>query len=161
MAAGAGFYDAQGVWQYGESDAIALVSDMLNKGMDSVSDAIATDRTRLTALETATNDSGWITLTLTAGGWTVAQPVRYRKIGAVVYMDGELVNGTVGATVIATLPAGYRPSKRTAFLLLDGGTGTSDGRLQISDTGVLQIYGGNGGAASPGITLGSVQFVAA
>jgi hypothetical protein len=161
MAAGAGFYDANGVWQYGETDAIALFSDTLNKGMDSVSDAITADRTRLTTLETATADTGWITLTISAGGWTVLQPVRYRKIGSVVYIDGELVGGTVGNTVIATLPAGFRPSKRITFLLLDWGTGTTDGRLQIADTGTLQIYGGNGGTASPGLTLGSVQFVVA
>jgi hypothetical protein len=161
MAAGAGFYDANGVWQYGETDAIALFSDTLNKGMDSVSDAITADRTRLTALETATEDSGWITLTLTAGGWTTLYPVKYRKIGPVVYLDGEIYGGTTGATIIATLPSGFRPPQRISFFLLDAGSGSTDGRLQVTNTGALQIFGGNGGTASPGITFGSVQFVVA
>lgn len=58
MSAGAGFYDANGVWKYGETDSIALFSDTLNKGMTSVSSAISADRTRLTTLETSPTASG-------------------------------------------------------------------------------------------------------
>lgn len=46
-----GYYDAEGVWIYGESDAIALMSDMLNLGSNSVSDQFTLDRSRLTAVE--------------------------------------------------------------------------------------------------------------
>lgn len=46
-----GNYDANGIWQYGESDDIALFSDLLNLGQDSVSDAFTDDRSRITFIE--------------------------------------------------------------------------------------------------------------
>lgn len=59
------------------------------------------------------NDSGWINLTLNSG-WTMndyaAEVPQYRKIGKIVYLRG-LVNATTAAgNIIATLPAGFRPS---------------------------------------------------
>lgn len=51
MPAGSGAIDANGVYQYGEADAEALFSDLLNRGMDSVSDQFVADRTRLATLE--------------------------------------------------------------------------------------------------------------
>lgn len=47
----AGYYDAEGVWIYGEDDAIALFSDLLNMGENSVSDQFTADRSRITAVE--------------------------------------------------------------------------------------------------------------
>jgi hypothetical protein len=41
MASGAGYYDANGIYRYGETDQVGLFSDMLNIGMESVSDSIA------------------------------------------------------------------------------------------------------------------------
>jgi hypothetical protein len=41
MPLGPGGLDANGVWQYGEDDSEALASDLLNLGMESVSDVIA------------------------------------------------------------------------------------------------------------------------
>jgi len=49
MATGA--YDANGIWQYGEDDNIALFSDLLNLGTESTSDAFTDDRARLATLE--------------------------------------------------------------------------------------------------------------
>ena len=49
MATGA--YDANGIWQYGEDDDIALFSDLLNLGQESVSDAFTDDRSRITYIE--------------------------------------------------------------------------------------------------------------
>lgn len=46
-----GYYDAEGVWIYGESDSIALVTDLLNLGENSVSDQFTLDRSRITAVE--------------------------------------------------------------------------------------------------------------
>jgi hypothetical protein len=40
MASGAGFYDSNGIYKYGETDDISLFSDLLNLGMDSVSTEI-------------------------------------------------------------------------------------------------------------------------
>lgn len=41
MASGAGYYDANGIYRYGETDQVGLFSDMLNIGMESVSDSIS------------------------------------------------------------------------------------------------------------------------
>lgn len=46
-----GFYDSNGIWNYGEDDNIALFSDTLNKLADSTSDAFTSDRSRLSTLE--------------------------------------------------------------------------------------------------------------
>lgn len=46
-----GSYDANGIWQYGEDDNIALFSDTLNKLADSTSDAFTSDRSRISTLE--------------------------------------------------------------------------------------------------------------
>jgi hypothetical protein len=51
MATGSGFYDANGVWQYGENDSISLFSDTLNIGQASVSNAFTDDRSRLSTIE--------------------------------------------------------------------------------------------------------------
>jgi hypothetical protein len=57
MAAGAGFYDAEGVWQYGETDNIGtLFSDFMNVAPVSISTQFAADRSRLTTLETAVDN---------------------------------------------------------------------------------------------------------
>lgn len=53
MPTGPGSEDAQGQWQYGEDDAEALASDLLNYGQSRVSTGFAADRARLTALEAA------------------------------------------------------------------------------------------------------------
>lgn len=49
----AGYYDAEGVWIYGEGDNIALFSDLLNLGENSISDQFTADRSRITAVETS------------------------------------------------------------------------------------------------------------
>lgn len=46
-----GFFDSNGIWNYGEDDNIALFSDTLNKLADSTSDAFTADRSRLNTLE--------------------------------------------------------------------------------------------------------------
>jgi hypothetical protein len=131
--------------------------------MDSVSDAIGLDRTRLTAIETditaietAIFDTGWSTVTLT--GWTVASTVQFRRIGRVVHCRGEIYGGTTGTTVLATLSSQFRPPVRSAFPLPDLSAGTSDGRMNIDTNGAITIYGGNGGAGSPGLSLAGVSY---
>jgi len=54
-----GSYDANGIWNYGEDDNIALFSDLLNLGTESTSDAFTDDRARIATLE-AGNLSGLI-----------------------------------------------------------------------------------------------------
>lgn len=42
MPTGPGSLDANGIWQFGEDDSESLASDLLNLGMESVSDKIGT-----------------------------------------------------------------------------------------------------------------------
>lgn len=46
-----GSYDANGIWNYGEDDNIALFSDTLNKLAESTSDGFTDDRARISTLE--------------------------------------------------------------------------------------------------------------
>jgi len=69
MSAGPGYVDAQGVRLFGEADVEGLASDMLNLGMDSVSDAFVLDRIRLTALEAATRHATSYANLPSTGNW--------------------------------------------------------------------------------------------
>lgn len=60
-----GNYDANGIWNYGEDDNIALFSDTLNMLAESTSDAFTDDRSRLSTLE-AGSLSGLIPIKPTA-----------------------------------------------------------------------------------------------
>lgn len=46
-----GLLDANGIWNYGEDDNIALFSDLLNLGTESTSDAFTVDRARIATVE--------------------------------------------------------------------------------------------------------------
>lgn len=65
-------------------------------------------------ITTELNDSGWLDLPLSTGitAYSDAQKPRYRKIGNEVFLSG-VYRGVTGENVtIATLPSGYRPSKK-------------------------------------------------
>lgn len=65
------------------------------------------------------NDSGWLPLTLLNGVIAYgngANVPRYRKIGNTVYLTGAVKNITARATVIATLPEGFRPVNGYPFV---------------------------------------------
>lgn len=65
-------------------------------------------------ITTELNDSGWLDLPLATGitAYSDAQKPRYRKIGNEVFLSG-VYRGVTGENVtIATLPSGYRPSKK-------------------------------------------------
>ena len=84
---------------------------------------------RLSKLE---EDSGWINVKSFqngAGNWqNGSSPVRYRKIGKIVYLNGLLASGTTG--VQFTLPEGFRPSGKYNCFIVRYGTGT--GRVFIN-----------------------------
>ena len=54
-------------------------------------------------------DTGWISVTSFSNGFTAPTSVAYRKINNVVYMRGNVNNGTPNS-VAFVLPDGYRPS---------------------------------------------------
>lgn len=91
MAAGPGFYDAQGVWQYGESTpAGPLFSDYLNLLADSTSDAIAADRVRLVSLEGRTPFAQAAGRALTSGAaGAINSPIAWGGIESVTFPVGR------------------------------------------------------------------------
>lgn len=55
------------------------------------------------------SDSGWIAVSSFSNSFTAPTAVAYRKLNDVVYLRGNVANGTANATAF-TLPVGYRPS---------------------------------------------------
>lgn len=85
-----GFYDANGIWNYGEDDNIALFSDTLNKLADSTSDAFTSDRSRLSTLE-AGSLSGLIPLnpmTVAVAGGTASK----NSLGVVTFTTATSIS---------------------------------------------------------------------
>lgn len=80
-------------------------------------------------------DSGWIYPTL-ENGWNNssahASPVRYRKIGNVVYIAGSITGGTFRSTIF-TLPVGFRPGGNYQVTLIRATAGYA--RLHINYDG--------------------------
>lgn len=83
-------------------------------------------------------DSGWITPTLNSpyvsyGG--PYGPIRYRKIGAIVNIQGIISNAAQG--VVFTLPSGFRPDRQLIFYPAVSGWG--DARLDVRQNGDVYI----------------------
>ena len=84
---------------------ISGVSDTEIGYLDGVTSAI---QTQLNAKQTL-EDSGWINVSSLSNSFTAPTTVAYRKLNGVVYLRGNLFNGTANTTAF-TLPSGYRPS---------------------------------------------------
>lgn len=82
-------------------------------------------------------DSGWIDLTLTGAviPFNEEQKPRYRRIGKEVFLSGVVKNISAFNTVITTLPANYRPSKKVIFATPS--TATKFSRISIQTNGVM------------------------
>jgi hypothetical protein len=107
--------DANGIWQYEETEAAAPVSTMLNRLAGSVSDVV----------EPIANDTGWVSVPIALGApWTGS--LKARRIGSEVRWKGSVdpVSTTWGAInnpqtlVDATnFPADMIPVDTHVFLL--------------------------------------------
>lgn len=84
-----------------------------------------------------TDDSGWIDLS----------PIFYRKVGGIVYVScyatyaGTLTGGAW--TTIATLPDGFRPSRRVDTSAVLGQNANVPGTVRIQSSaygGTVQVY---------------------
>jgi hypothetical protein len=95
MAAGAGFYNAQGVWQYGETDNIGtLFSDFMNVAPVSITTQFVADRSRITTLEsTANNPTVYVAASAAA---------RNAHWGTPTTSSTQLALQNLGATTIRT-----------------------------------------------------------
>lgn len=118
----------------------------------------------LDSAQTLTNKtltpSTWTTLP-TNNSWVTRPspypPIGYRKLpDGTVEVRGSLRNGTtVSGTIVATLPAGFRPVGATIF------TGWSSGSvvpLVVTDDGAITAYSGTGAINSGEITLDAIRF---
>ena len=81
------------------------------------------------------SDSGWITATLlnsyTHYNTTTYGPIRYRKIGSIVNIQGLTGQATASSTIF-NLPVGYRPPNHLIFLASNY---NNVGRLDIKQNG--------------------------
>lgn len=82
-------------------------------------------------------DSGWIDLPLNDGisAYSEAQKPRYRRIGKEVFLSGVFTGVTASNTNIATLPNGYRPSKKVIFAV--AAVGQIISRISIDTDGTI------------------------
>lgn len=132
-----GSYDANGIWNYGEDDNIALFSDTLNMLAESTSDAFTDDRARLSTLE-AGSLSGLIPInpmTITAVGGTVAK----NDLGAVTFTGSTVVS------LNSVFTSAYR-NYRIIFSNVTMGTfgQTISMRLRAAGVDYAASYGWNG-----------------
>ena len=84
---------------------VTNVSDTEIGYLDGVTSGI---QTQLNSKQTL-QDSGWINVSSLSNNFTAPTTVAYRKLNGVVYLRGNLYNGTAN-TGAFTLPSGYRPS---------------------------------------------------
>jgi hypothetical protein len=80
-----------------------------------------------------------------AAGWEASptvpfSPCEMRRVGDVVFLRGACWRASGASTVIATLPAGYRPS---AFLAFPVASNSAFGQVNIGPEGVLDLYVGD------------------
>lgn len=115
----AGALDPNGIWLYGEDDSEDTFSELLNIGQDATSDAIGSDRARLSVLEAKWTPGAWTTITT---------GIVYRVLAGVIVeirtdSAGYTQSFTVGNVVLGSsgiVPSIIRPTTRnvrgTAYL---------------------------------------------
>lgn len=89
--------------------------------------------------EISLTDSGWLDLPLATGitAYSDGQKPRYRKIGNEVFLSG-VYKGAVGENVtIATLPSGYRPTKKV--ILPCASVGQMFSKISIETNGEIVL----------------------
>lgn len=135
MAIGA--LDANGVWIYGEDDPASPVSDLLNLGMDSVSDAVGDAKARLTALEASL--TAWTTITLAAAYTADAgNPPKLRVTDGWCELAGVAVKATdVTSTLENFILAGGAPAAVLAGSGFDIIAGLSSATLPLNGVAKL------------------------
>lgn len=82
-------------------------------------------------------DSGWLDLPLADGitAYSEAQKPRYRRVGKEVFLAGVFKGVTAADTLVATLPAGFRPSKKVLIPVASVGQMLS--RISIDTNGAI------------------------
>lgn len=153
-----GYYDANGIWQYGESDPIALFSDLLNLGQDSTSDQFTNDRARISFLEQSVEQASTFVASSSAArdsywgvpGTSAAQLALQNKGARTVRTDLGYTEQYFAAYNVSTNPggraegAGWTPIRR------------KDGLVPVVPTSVVVATGSS--TATP---IGQIAFTGA
>lgn len=136
------------------------VDKIFGKGL-SANDYTNEEKEKLAEL---TNDSGWIyptTPNFRAQSGDAAYALRYRKIGKQVYVTGSIsslatipANDTTDASVIFTLPVGFRPVVTNNRIM--NGTSQAIWALRITTAGVVSVYRYRNGSAYGEITTSTM-----
>lgn len=151
-----GSYDANGIWQYGESDNISPFATTLNKLASSASSAITADRARLATLE-AGSLSGLVPIkpgTITAAGGTASM----NTLGVITFS---------GCTSIQ-LDTLFTSAYKNYFYIFNAGTTSANATVltRLRSAGVVRTTGyysgwtrvNEVGATSTGNLSGSSYF---
>lgn len=97
-------------------------------------------------------DGGWMNLNTglfsnSTSSYDLNTTIRYRKINSIIYLEGCLKGGTSqtngSSYLLFTLPLGFRPSRKTSFVVVRANTATTfiTGRIDIDVNG--SVYGVN------------------
>lgn len=156
-----GSYDANGIWNYGEDDNIALFADTLNKLADSTSDAFTADRGRISTLEAgslaglipvqptsivvatgtaAVNTLGVVTFTgatsITLNNVFSSEYTNYRMVFT-LYGASTILNVFGQLTTAGTPLSGTAYNRGTFVTRTDGSTLSGTGGANISSFSVV------------------------
>lgn len=166
-----GHLDANGVWQYGESDTRDTFSALLNIGQDATSDAIGSDRARIAALEAAGATGPSTSNIATAGaGWTLTT-ARGRKKNGIAFVEFVFtrsgaaitvpVDGNIANETIGTLIVGWQQAGPINFALSTGTAGPVSAGVISNNTIILcAVAPGAPIAVGATLTLAGVYILA-
>jgi len=171
-----GTLDANGIYLYSEDDPASPVSDLLNLGMDSTSDAVGALRSRVTALEAVpamadlTPATNWDHYE-TTGLWSKAKWVKDRN--GIVTLHGLFkCTAALGSTgvpqTLTILPVGARPASGAgngSLIFTEYCTFATGGvtRVDINTVGAVQVQpvtGTNTYAIGSIVTISGISFMA-
>lgn len=98
-------------------------------------------QTDVSALETATADSGWQDITMTAPWSSGGVAMKCRKIGKRVYVHGRAEHDSQAteSRLVGTLPEGYRPSNAGGYQMVYTTDGSMISTCIVQSSGVLQL----------------------
>lgn len=98
-------------------------------------------QTDVTALQTATADSGWQTITMTTPWTSGGITMQCRKIGKRVYVHGRAEHDSQAteSKLVGTLPEGYRPGNAGGYGMVYSLDGSMISTCIVQSSGVLQL----------------------
>lgn len=147
-----GMKDANGIYQYDETDNEATFSELLNLGMESVSETLA--------------DTGWVPITA-APGFTKSSDAAVRRFGDLVAFRGTVSKSSgsivqTGAGELAfTIPdARFSPTAYTRIAASGYGGATANIVIAQISANATQVYVLSNGGTQNAMYLGGVMYFA-